>query len=156
MLSFTSKVSSDYHFRWEIFLSTFSDELSQSNHALDVVRSLQAYIKASSLICLLDHFFIVPMGSRKGNKESARLISSWISLAYGALELPLPDGVKTHSTRGMAASWAVVRQISLMTICKVASWSSSHSFIAHYCIDPAAIMSISIDHKVLSMASRME
>ena len=55
--------------------------------------------------------------------------------AYESLNLFLPGGVKTHSSRPQSASWANLRALSILDICQQASWASHNTFIKHYMLD---------------------
>ncbi len=58
-----------------------------------------------------------------------------ITLAYESSGLPLPMGVRAHSTRGMAASKALSVGVALQDVCAAAGWSSPHTFIRFYSLD---------------------
>ncbi len=51
---------------------------------------------------------------------SHRIVEA-ISLAYICKGLQPPRGLKAHSTRGMATSWALLRGVSVQDICSAAS-----------------------------------
>ena len=63
-------------------------------------------------------------------------LSNWIieaiSLAYSKGQ-GLPSGVPAHSTRGVVASWALFRDLTIVDICAAASWGSKHTFMRLYC-----------------------
>lgn len=46
--------------------------------------------------------------------------------------LPLPAGVRGHSTRGITTSWAVMNGVSLEAVCAAASWTSPATFARFY------------------------
>ncbi len=50
-----------------------------------------------------------------------------LCLAYQARRLPCPLGVRAHSTRGVASSWALARDI-----CKAAGWATPNTFARFY------------------------
>ncbi len=50
----------------------------------------------------------------------------------------MPDRVRAHSARGMAASWALFKGVSVEDVCSMASWSSPHMFMKFYCLDVTA------------------
>ncbi|CAM4511662.1 unnamed protein product [Leuciscus chuanchicus] len=60
-------------------------------------------------------------------------MSKWmveaISLAYEAAGQPSPLAVRSHSTRSMAASKALISGVSLQDVCDAAGWSSPHTFV---------------------------
>ncbi len=55
-----------------------------------------------------------------------------IVLAYQARHLPCPLGVRAHSTRGVASSWALARGASIADICKAAGWATPNTFARFY------------------------
>ena len=75
----------------------------------------------------------------KGKPLSRQRLSLWIleavSLAYGCKGLQPPQGLRAHSTRGMATSWALFRGVSVQDICAAASWATPHTFVRFYRLD---------------------
>ena len=69
-----------------------------------------------------------------------------VELAYQARDLPLPMGVKAHSTRATSVSWAELNVSSVLDICRQASWSTPHTFMKHYKLDLS--QSVSARHAV--------
>ncbi len=55
-----------------------------------------------------------------------------ITLAYSSLGLQCPIGVRAHSTRGIASSWAWSREVAISEICEAAGWSSPSTFVRFY------------------------
>lgn len=131
MLGFLPKVPSNFHLNQEIILPTFRAEDDRRVHRLDVADTLKAYLAATSDCRRSDPLFVIPAGVRKGLPASRRLLASWlvktISLAYSSKHLPVTEGISAHSTRSVSTSWAAVRNVSLETICKAATWSSEHT-----------------------------
>ncbi len=70
-------------------------------------------------------------------------ISRWlvdvITLEYSSLGLQCPIGVRAHSTRGIASSWAWSSGVSISDICEVAGWSSPSTFVRFYNLDVPAL-----------------
>ncbi|CAM4341551.1 unnamed protein product [Leuciscus chuanchicus] len=66
-------------------------------------------------------------------------MSKWvveaISLAYEAAGQPSPWAVRSHSTRSMADSKALISGVSLQDVCDAAGWSSPHTFVRFYSLD---------------------
>ncbi len=58
-----------------------------------------------------------------------------ISLDYEVRGLPLPLGIRAHSTRGVASTQALFRGVPLEDICMAAGWSSRHTFVRFYNLD---------------------
>ncbi len=54
--------------------------------------------------------------------------------------LPWPLGVRAHSTRGMASSWALERCASIADICRDAGWATPNTFAIFYnlCVEPVS------------------
>ncbi len=55
-----------------------------------------------------------------------------IEIAYTSMSLHFPEGLRAHSTRGIATSWALFKGISVGDICVAASWTFPHTFIRFY------------------------
>ncbi|KAL0162260.1 hypothetical protein M9458_041656, partial [Cirrhinus mrigala] len=68
----------------------------------------------------------------------SRWIVDAISLAYESSDLPSPLGVKAHSTRGMAASKALLAAVPMQDICNAAGWSTPLTFARFYNLDVRA------------------
>ena len=155
MLGSNPKVSSVFHENQEVVLPTFRSSDSNETHPLDMGKILSEYIQMTSPFRPLDHLFILHSGSNKGKKASARTIAAWIvqtiQQAYRAKGLAPPQAVTAHSTRGMAASWAAARHVAPDVICRAASWSSIHTFMSHYCVEPASLSSVNFGLSVLSV-----
>ncbi len=64
--------------------------------------------------------------------ETCPLDSGGYSLAYQARHLPCPLGVRAHSTRGVASSWALARGASIADICRAAGWAAPNTFARFY------------------------
>ncbi len=75
----------------------------------------------------------------KGSPASKQRMSKWvveaISLAYESAGQPSPMAVRSHSTRSMATSKALISGVALQEVCDVAGWSSPHTFIRFYSYD---------------------
>lgn len=154
MLDSNPKVSSVFHENQEIVLPTFCCPDSDEVHPLDVGEILRNYLQATSSFRLVDNLFILFAGKNRGNRASSRTIATWIVLAiqqaYKDKGLAPPEAVTAHSTRGMATSWAASLHVAPDVICKAASWSSINTFMAHYCVEPASLSSVSFGRSVLS------
>ncbi|CAM4648922.1 unnamed protein product [Leuciscus chuanchicus] len=97
------------------------------------VRALRAYVSRSSVFRQTEQLFVLFSGRSKGLAASKQSLSRWIvdaiALAYTSKGLQCPIGVKAHSTRGMASSWAWSSGIALQDICMAAGWASPSTFI---------------------------
>ena len=93
--------------------------------------------------CVCDQFFVCFASLAKGKALLKQRLSHWIveaiSIAYNSRGLPLPQGVRAHSTRGMAASLALFKGVSVSDICAAASWSSPHTFVQFNRLDVTAL-----------------
>ena len=134
----------------------FASEELRRLHCLCPVRMLRTYIDRTQGVRLCDQLFVCFANPARGKALSKQRLSHWIveaiSLAYSSRGLPLPQGVRAHSTRGMATSWALFRGVSVTDICAAASWSSPHTFVRFYRLDVTAP---SVAHSVLSAGSVM-
>ena len=108
-------------------------------HSLCPVCALRTYINRTQGVHLCDQLFVCFANPAKGKALSKQRLSHWIveaiSVAYSSRGPSLPQGVKAHSTRGMVASWALFKGISVSDICAAASWSSPHTFVRFYRLD---------------------
>ncbi|KAI2665734.1 Protein P [Labeo rohita] len=132
----------------------FSSEEDQRLNALCPVHALWVYIDRTSLFRRSDQLFISWALPNTGNPISKQRLSHWlveaISLAYESKGVRPPEGLKAHSTRGMAASWALFKGVSLQDICAAASWASPHTFIRYYRLD---VTQTPVAHSVLGVGS---
>ncbi len=76
---------------------------------------------------------------KKGQTLSKQRLSHWIveaiKLAYSVKGQLLPGNLRAHSTRGMAASWAIFKGISMEDVCVAADWALPHTFVRFYKLD---------------------
>ncbi len=81
----------------------------------------------------------------QGQAVSKQRLAKWvvrlIELAYHSAGMTPPQGVVAHSTRGVAASWALS---SLEDVCAAAGWSSSMTFAKFYCLDVATTVTLTV------------
>lgn len=115
-----------------------SDSASQKC-ALCPVRALRAYVDRTSQIRSSEQLFVCYAGARKGGPLSKQRLSHWIveavRLAYHSQGLDCPIGVRAHSTRSLASSWAWAKGMSIQDICLAAGWSSHNTFAKFYNLD---------------------
>ncbi len=64
-----------------------------------------------------------------------------ITLAYSSSGLQCPIGVRAHSTRGIASSWAWSSGVSISDISEAVGWSSPSTFARFYNLDAPALSS---------------
>ncbi|KAK0156323.1 hypothetical protein N1851_000360 [Merluccius polli] len=88
-----------------------------------------------------DSLFVCHTGQAQGQALSKQRLSKWIveaiSYVYSNSGLPIPPCVRGHSTRSVAASWAVQRGVPLFDICRAASWASTCTFARLYRVNVA-------------------
>ncbi|KAL0200730.1 hypothetical protein M9458_003917, partial [Cirrhinus mrigala] len=134
----------------------FSSSEDKRLNALCPVRSLWVYIDRTSAFRRSDQLFISWAPPNTGNPISKQRLSHWlveaISLAYESKGVRPPEGLRAHSTRGMAASWALFNGVSLQDICAAASWASPHTFVRYYRLD---VTQTPVAHSVLGVGSSM-
>lgn len=130
----------------------FSSPEQERLHALCPVRALCTYIERTKAFRRSDQLFVSWAKPHLGKPVSKQRISHWIveaiQLAYSSTGLPPPEGLRAHSTRGMATSWALFRGVSIEEICAAASWASPLTFARFYRLDVTAP---SLAHTVLSV-----
>ena len=117
---------------------------------------MTAYIQRTQAVRRSDQLFVCYDPGRVGRPLSKSRLSHWvvdtIRQAYVLSGMPVPSGVRAHSTRGVAASWALWRGASLASICSAATWSSQSTFTRFYRLNVAA--SPSFGERVLGVARR--
>ncbi|XP_073451221.1 uncharacterized protein [Aquarana catesbeiana] len=155
--AFLPKVASKFHRGQEIVLPSFcpnpSKEQEVKFHSLDVRRCVLHYLEATKDIRKTDSLFILISGARKGQKATRRTIARWlkeaIEQAYRLGGMQVPEGIRAHSTRAMAASQAERAGATPEQICKAATWSSFATFVRHYRVDLWAAKDQTFGRKVL-------
>ena len=155
--SFVPKVASSFHKSQDIILPSFCNKPANSKeeqlHRLDVRRCLLAYLDATKEFRTSEALFVLFSGNRKGKQASKGTISRWIKMAilegYKTLHLDPPQGLKAHSTRALATSWAEKAGATPEQICKAATWSSMSTFIRHYRLDVLSNQDQAFGGKVL-------
>ncbi|XDV41091.1 hypothetical protein PO909_010017 [Leuciscus waleckii] len=107
------------------------------------VRALRAYVSRSSAFRQTEQLFVSFSGRSKGLAASKQSLSRWIvdaiALAYASKGMQCPLGVRAHSTRGKASSWAWSSGIALQDICTAAGWASPSTFIRFYNLEVPAL-----------------
>ncbi|KAK0136265.1 hypothetical protein N1851_027837 [Merluccius polli] len=128
-VAFLPKVLSRTHLNQPIRLARFDSPSEEGrSELLCPVWALRAYIAATA-------------GIRQGCALSKQRLSHWvvdaIVHAYGASGCPPPSGVRCHSTRSVATSWAALRGVPLEAICAAASWATPGTFTRFYRVNVA-------------------
>ena len=135
---------------------SFLEQDSGSLHKLAIASTLKCYLQATVSFRDSTRLLIIPWGKNKGKGASARTIASWIvkliHKAYRANGLDPPLMVRAHSTRAVSASWAARANVAIETICRAATWSSQHTFLKHYRVDPGALSSVEFDRQAIKSA----
>lgn len=84
----------------------------------------------------------------RGNLTKQSL-SSWvveaIAFAYMGQGLQPPALLRAHLTRGLAASWALLRAVSVQYVFAAVSWSSLLTFVCLKMLDVSAPMRMVLD-----------
>jgi hypothetical protein len=144
---FIPKVDSDRNRESEIYLQSFCPRTNpQSRCTLFMCcpcRAIDRYVKATRAFRKTDQLLVCfANGPRKGQAASKLSISRWvrqaIQEAYKAQGLRPPNGIKAHSTRGQAASWAQFHNVAMSDICSSATWASDCTFATFYCLNLAS------------------
>ncbi|KAK2915176.1 hypothetical protein Q8A73_005770 [Channa argus] len=116
-----------------------TSEEDGSSHLLCPVRALSHYVERTSTIRRSERLFVHYREGSAGLPLSAQRLSHWlceaIFQAYESSGAQPPEGIRAHSTRGIASSVALLRGVSVEDICLAASWSSTCSFVRFYLRD---------------------
>ncbi|XP_057685683.1 uncharacterized protein LOC130911993 [Corythoichthys intestinalis] len=103
------------------------------------VRALRLYVDSTASFRRSSQLFVCYGARGRGSALSKQRLSHWvvdtISYSYQMACRPLPSGVRCHSTRGVATSWAALKGVPLEDICAAASWSAPGTFFRFYCLD---------------------
>lgn len=120
----------------------FSSREHERMNTLCPVRALRAYVDRTAGLRKSEQLFVSWGTSHLGKPLTKQRLSHWIveaiSLAYDSKGLQPPSGLRAHSTRGIATSWALFRGVSMEDICAAASWTTPHTFSRFYRLDVTA------------------
>jgi hypothetical protein len=118
-------------------------EGDQEFNPLCPVRALRNYIERSAAFRRSEQLFVCFGDRTKGSPVTKQRISRWlvdaIALAYSSLGFQSPIGVRAHSTRGVASSWAWSSGVSMADICAAAGWASPSTFARFYNLEVPAL-----------------
>ncbi len=107
------------------------------------VRALRIYFERSAPFRRTEQLFVSFGNRAKGHPVTKQRLSKWIvdavMLAYSSLGLQCPIGVRAHSTRGIASSWAWSSGVSITEICAAAGWATPSTFARFYNLDIPAL-----------------
>ncbi len=142
-LGYVPKVLSTPFRAQVITLSAFSHPTGSQGSLLCPVRALRIYIEHSASYRKSEQLYVGFGNRAKGGPVTKPRISRWlvdaITLAYSSSGLQCPIGVRAHSTRGIASSWAWSSGVSISDICEMADWSSPSTFARFYNLDVPAL-----------------
>ncbi len=100
------------------------------------VRALRIYFERSAPFRHTEQLFVSFGNRTKGHPVTKQRFSKWIvdavMLAYSSLGLQCPIGVRAHSTRCIASSWAWSSGVSITEICTAAGWATPSTFARFY------------------------
>ncbi|XP_036419056.1 uncharacterized protein LOC118802708 [Colossoma macropomum] len=130
----------------------FASDEQRRLHLLCPVRALRIYLNRTEEFKKTDQLFVSWARLHLGKPITKQRLSHWIvgaiALAYSSKSMQPPTGLRAHSTRGMATSWALFQGVSVQEICAAANWASPHTFIRFYRLDVTAPTLV---HTVLSV-----
>ena len=116
------------------------------------VRALRVYIDRTQSFRTSDQLFVCYGGQQKGKAVSKQRLAHWlvdaITRAYESQGEPCPPRLRAHSTRSVAASWALAQGASLTDICRAAGWATPNTFARFYSLRVEPVSS-----RVLATAS---
>ncbi|XP_072557580.1 uncharacterized protein, partial [Paramormyrops kingsleyae] len=130
----------------------FASEEDRTLHTLCPVWALLCYVDRTKGFRLTDQLFVCHGAGQRGKALSKQRLSRWvvntIKQAYQLSGLPSPVATVAHSTRGIAASWVLLKGVPLQDICQAACWSSPLTFARFY--DLNVVSPLSFGNAVLS------
>ncbi len=98
--------------------------------------SLRLYVDRTQSFRTSDQLFVCYGGQQKGKAVSKQRLAHWIVdaivLAYQSQDVPCTFGLRAHSTRSVASSWALAQGASLTDICRAAGWATPYMFARFY------------------------
>lgn len=143
--AFLPKVTSSWHSNQAMELRSLSSTQKEGSgrelSLVSPVRALRVYMCRTQAHRNTDQLFVCFKPGRFGQPLSKAPLSHWIGEAihhaYVGTGTPFPPGIRGHSTRGMAASWALWRGASLAEVCAAATWSAPATFARFYQLNVA-------------------
>ena len=121
----------------------FSSDLDRRLHNICPIRALLLYLQRTKDIrgSVSQLFVTYGPGKAAGKAASKPTVSRWlveaIKLAYASKGADPPEGLRAHSSRAQAASWALFKGVSLREVCEAANWASGSTFATFYSLDVA-------------------
>ncbi len=113
-----------------------SEEADPALALLCPVRALRIYVDRTLSFRSSEQLFVCHGGQQKGKAVSKQRLAHWIvdaiALAYQSQGEPCPLGVRAHSTRSVASSYALAHGASLADICRAAGWATPNTFARFY------------------------
>ncbi|KAI2666079.1 ORF V: Enzymatic polyprotein [Labeo rohita] len=121
------------------------EEADPASALLCPVRALRIYVDRTRHFRCTEQLFVCFGGQQKGNAVSKQRLAHWvvdaISLSYQNQGEPCPLGVRAHSTRSVASSYALAHGASLADICRAAGWATPNTFARFYNLRVEAVSS---------------
>lgn len=132
----------------------FTSSDHQRLNTLCPVRALRIYVDRTAAFRLSDQLFVSWANPYKGKPITTQRLSHWIvdaiSAAYASKGQAAPAGLRAHSTRGLATSWALFEGVPADVVCRTAGWASYHTFVRFYRLD---VTTSPVAHAVLSVGA---
>ncbi|KAI2656602.1 ORF V: Enzymatic polyprotein [Labeo rohita] len=121
------------------------EEADPASALLCPVHALRIYVDRTRHFRRTEQLFVCFGGQQKGNAVSKQRLAHWvvdaISLSYQNQGEPCPLGVRAHSTRSVASSYALAHGASLADICRAAGWATPNTFARFYNLRVEAVSS---------------
>ncbi len=109
-----------------------SEEADPALVLLCPIRALCIYVDCTRSFRSSEQLFLCHGGQQKGKAVSKQRLAHWIvdaiALAYQSQGEPCPLGVRAHSTRSVASSYALAHGASLADICRAVGWATPNTF----------------------------
>ncbi len=113
-----------------------SEEADPALLLLCPVRALRIYVDRTRSFRSSEQLFVCYGAQQKGKAVSRQRLAHWkvdaITLAYQSQGEPCPLGVRAHSTRSVACSYALAHGASLADICRAVGWATPNTFARFY------------------------
>ena len=125
------------------------------------IRALRYYLDKTQEIRQERRLFVSYKHRHEGDHIEVATLSRWIkeTICFGYKQQgkkPPKPSIKPHTTRAMAASFADLRGVGAVDLCRAATWSDASVFAKFYRLDVAAEEGISTHVLAAAVAARQD
>ncbi|MGH0133431.1 UNVERIFIED_CONTAM: hypothetical protein FKN15_032321 [Acipenser sinensis] len=114
----------------------FQSDRERQLHTLCPLRALVYYVDRAKSWRQSEQSSVCYGSKSHGQALSKQRLSKWIAdtvrTAYELANLPPPEKLTAHSTRGIATLWTLFQGASVKDICNAVVWATPHTFTRFY------------------------